>query len=141
MFKTDAVINLSSRTLTDTELNVLARGFNFRPSLPDVPIKDYILATEAYIKTANLDDTNSNFLRNTIVHEIEHMKRKQKHNPPKSNLTPAEWKAIKSLKEDDSIIIIPADKGNKTVVLPKDLYLSKLEDRIKTHTYTACRKS
>jgi len=47
--KTDSVLHLSSRQLSITEINVLARGFNFRPSLPDLPILDYIVATEAYI--------------------------------------------------------------------------------------------
>ena len=54
-YKLDSVVNLSSRQLTETELRVLALGFNFRPSLPDVPIKDYIVATETYIMSAKLD--------------------------------------------------------------------------------------
>jgi len=36
-YKTDSVVNLSSCQLTPLETNVLARGFNFRPSLPDLP--------------------------------------------------------------------------------------------------------
>ena len=35
------------------------------------------------------------------------------------------------MKQDDSIIIIPADKGNKTVILDKATYLDKLWERIK----------
>ena len=58
-YKTDSVLNLSSRVLTKTELRVLALGFNFRPSLPELPIKDYIVATEAYIKSNNLDESSA----------------------------------------------------------------------------------
>ena len=41
---------------------------------------------------------------------------------------------MKNLKEDKSIIIIPADKGNKTVILDRDTYLDKMRDRVLEHT-------
>ena len=108
-------------------------GFNFRPSLPDLPIKDYIVATESYIKRANLDDTAGANIRNAVIKEIERMKHKNLQKPQKSNLSPAQWQAVKSLKENQSIIIIPADKGNKTVILDREAYLDKLNDRVKDH--------
>ena len=111
---------------------MLARGFNFRPSLPDLPILDYIVATESYIKSAGLDEVNAALLRNSIVSHIEQMKSKQKYRPAKSNMS-VEWKALKSLQNDNSIMIIPADKGNKTIVLDRDLYVSKLEERTNKH--------
>jgi hypothetical protein len=131
--KLDAVLNLSSRHLSNEETEVLALGFNFRPSLPDLPIKDYIVATESYIKRANLDDTAGANIRNAVIKEIERMKHKNLQKPQKSNLSPAQWQAVKSLKEDQSIIIIPADKGNKTVILDREAYLDKLNDRVKDH--------
>ena len=127
------VLNLSSRQLSDTEIRVLARGFNFRPSLPDLPILDYIVATEAYIKDANVDEVNAALIRNTVITHIEKMKVKQSYKPTRSNLSPDEWKALKSLRNDHSIMIIPADKGNKTVILDRDLYLEKLENRTVNH--------
>ena len=111
---------------------MLARGFNFRPSLPDLPILDYIVATESYIKSAGLDEVNAALLRNSVVSHIEQMKSKQKYRPAKSNMS-VEWKALKSLQNDNSIMIIPADKGNKTIVLDRDLYVSKLEERTNKH--------
>ena len=132
-YKTDSVLNLSSRQLTPLETNVLARGFNFRPSLPDLPIVDYIVATEAYIRDAGLDEVNAALLRNTVHTHIEKMKVKQKYKPAKSNLSSEEWKALKSLQNDNTIMIIPADKGNKTVILDRDIYLSKLEQRTTNH--------
>jgi len=132
-YKTDSVLNLSSRTLTETEIKVLARGFNFRPSLPDLPILDYIVATESYIKSAGLDEVNAALLRNSVVSHIEQMKSKQKYRPAKSNMSVEEWKALKSLQNDNSIMIIPADKGNKTIVLDRDLYIFKLEERTNKH--------
>ena len=36
------------------------------------------------------------------------------------NITPTERQALKDLKKDDSIVIVPADKGRSTVILNKD---------------------
>ena len=50
----DAVLNLSSVPLSANEINVLARGFKFRPTLEDLSIKEIIVATESMIKTVNI---------------------------------------------------------------------------------------
>jgi hypothetical protein len=114
-------------------MEVLALGFNFRPSLPDIPIKDYIIATESYIKRTNLDETAGAEIRNAVIREIERMQFNNRKKPQKTNLSPAQWHAVRALKDDQSIIIIPADKGNKTVILDKTTYLDKLKDRITDH--------
>ncbi|CAM9853960.1 unnamed protein product, partial [Heterosigma akashiwo] len=46
------------------------------------------------------------------------------------NLSKSHWRAIKSLRADSSIKILPAEKGNKTVVMNAEDYLSKLEKRV-----------
>ena len=67
----DPVLNLSSRQLSNVEINVLARGFNFGPSLPDLPIVDYIVATESYIRDSGLDEVDAALLRTTVLKFIE----------------------------------------------------------------------
>ena len=42
----------------------------------------------------------------------------------KSNILKNEWKAVKSLKENDSIVIKEADKGGTVVVMNKSHYNS-----------------
>ena len=64
------------------------------------------------------------------------MKERQVRRASKTNISPEEWKAIKSLRSDNSIMIIFADKGNKTVILDKDLYFAKLRDRTSAHNLT-----
>jgi hypothetical protein len=49
------------------------------PSLPDIPIIDYITATESYVQTAELDEVNAALLRKAIVDQIEKMKAKQRY--------------------------------------------------------------
>ena len=49
---------------------------------------------------------------------------------PKSNLSKEERQAMKNLKEDESIVIVPADKGKCLVVMDKDEYIKKMEDKL-----------
>jgi hypothetical protein len=102
-----------------------------------LPIKEYLLATENFIVNQKLSTQDVAELRTMIQNELNNIKKTQQYRPPKTNLTPTEWAAIKSLKSDSSIIIIPPDKGNKTVILNKQAYLDKLEDRIKDQTKLA----
>ena len=46
---------------------------------------------------------------------------------PNSNLTPDEQKALKRLKTDENIVILPADKGRVTVVMNKTDYNDKMD--------------
>jgi AraC-like DNA-binding protein len=133
-YKLDAVLNLSSRHLSDIEIRVLSLGPKFRPSLPEFPLEQYILATEQYIQSYRLEPAEATILRSTVANDLTIISRKNTYNSPKCNLTPREWAAIKALKADQSIIIIPADKGNKTIILDKDVYLQKLQDRVSSHT-------
>ena len=49
-----------------------------------------------------------------------------KARPPSTNLSQAEYKAVKLLKEDDSIVIASADVGNVTVVMSSEDYNGKI---------------
>ena len=59
----------------------------------------------------------------------------------KANLTRRQREIIKELKEDDSIIICPADKGKAVVIEDKDVYLMKTHDQIIEGDYTLTTKS
>ncbi|KAM7312611.1 uncharacterized protein ISCGN_009516 [Ixodes scapularis] len=54
----------------------------------------------------------------------------QRHNLPKE-----EVKALRALREDDKIVLLPADKGNSTVVLDRDDYEKKVQDLLDTSAY------
>ena len=151
-YKLDAVLNLSSKDLTEDEARVLARGFKFRPTLAQLPIKDIIISTEALIKTAKITPDVATRMRTKVAKEIDRMQDRERRRPTKQNLTTKEWKAVKNLKMDQERIIIPADKGDKSIVmdyaakedkydaeddataiLENQTYLDKLDDRIQGH--------
>jgi len=48
--------------------------------------------------------------------------------------------ALKNLKQDDSIMILPADKGHARVVLNTDTYHDKMETLIETGPYQPLNK-
>ena len=150
-FIMDAVINRSSRDITENEHRVLARGFKFRPSLKTIPIEEYIIATESILKTAKLTDEEATRLRVTVALELERMQRLEKRRPTKPNMTAKEWAAVKELQKDEKITIVSADKGDnsvvmdyihdgieleegKPVIMDYPTYQSKLADRIRHHT-------
>src|SRR5579859_6508041 len=59
----------------------------------------------------------------------------EKSKPPQSNITRSEAQALKQLKKDDSIKILPEDKGNATVVMDSPEYDQKINDLINTDQY------
>ena len=59
----------------------------------------------------------------------------EKSKPPASNISKGEFQALQNLKKDDSITILPADKGGATVLNTKD-YEDKMDLLLSdTNTY------
>ena len=114
-------------------------------------IKDIIIGTETLIKTAGIKPDVATKLRNMTIKEIGRMQDLEKRRPTKKNLTTKEWKAVKTIAADTSRRVVPADKGDKSIVtdyglealdhkeeeaavLDEGTYLGKLQERIKAHT-------
>ena len=58
-------------------------------------------------------------------------------NPPKPNITNEEAKTIRELKNDNTRIILTADKGVSMVVLDREGYIKKAEELLNQSTYRA----
>ncbi|XP_060529935.1 uncharacterized protein LOC132704141 [Cylas formicarius] len=63
-----------------------------------------------------------------------------KAKPPKTNLTRSEGLALRSLNTDEDIIILPADKGNATVLLKTEEYDRKIEELLDPGSYKPLKK-
>ena len=59
----------------------------------------------------------------------------QQAEPPKHSITKEMQEALKNLKQDDSIMILPGDKGRASVVLNIDRYHDKMKTLIETGPY------
>ena len=65
----------------------------------------------------------------------------EKLKPPKPNNSKMERLAIKSLQHDKNFILLPADKGNVTIVMDKVQYSNKLADLIASGGYCNVKKN
>ena len=59
----------------------------------------------------------------------------------RSNLSRDLHKAVKSLREDKNIVILPADKENATVVLDQSDYEAKMEDLLQDVAYKKVKRT
>ena len=59
---------------------------------------------------------------------------------PKPNCTRNQIAALKSLQQNDKIIILPADKGRATVILNKEDYIRKCNEHLENGPYIKIKK-
>ena len=126
------VINLSPRPLSDAEESLSKKGMNFAVTPTNIPATEIITKVESAVRS--LDAEPADTVRravNTILQQVE---------PPKPNITKEERDALKSLKEDNTIMILPADKGRASVVLDTDTYHAKMSALIETGPYQPLNK-
>ena len=122
------VVNLSTKDLTTPQKSVLSKGLNFAPAPRKIPIPQVVAAVEDGLRHVS-DDKVANIRQRAIG-----LLKKAK--PPPSNVTPEESRAIKELKVDPDILILPADKGRSSVVLDKSQYENKMSALLSdTSTY------
>ena len=122
-------MNLSDRPLSDSERSVLMKGLNFSVTPSKIPVDEIVAATELACNQLK-DKSQAESLRNEVVKIVS------KSKPPRSNISRAEREAIKALAKDDSIVILPADKGRTTVILNKQDYHNKVKALLDdTNTY------
>ncbi|VDM06499.1 unnamed protein product, partial [Schistocephalus solidus] len=114
----NVVHNLSSKQLTAEQVKVLSHDACFNTM--DAQPLDFIAAAESVIREAPITEESRNLLRQRISSRlISHKKRK--------TLSKAETEALRTLKADKNIVILPADKGRSTVILNKEDYVNKVE--------------
>ena len=123
-FNKNWVKNISSRVITDQETLVLGKGLKFNTKNSKNDIISLIANVDDGIdKIRNLSDEDKYSLKQRVTSSIASI-----HNKP--NLNGEERKAMKSLQQDDSISIVPADKGNTTVIIDRSDYKNKIETHL-----------
>ena len=114
------VLNLSKHKLTNAERSVLEKGMNFAPTYKSIPRTEIIAGVEAALRSSkNTSEEKAERTRGAIAAVIRSSKQ------PKQNITQEEREALKTLRQNNEIIILPADKGNSTVVLSTEDYERK----------------
>ena len=132
------IFNYSSRTLSDTEKNLLARGLNF--SLPQRKLRfcDFLTPFEKFFKLIKKETiaTNSGYDEELIKTRIKDIALTgyKTYIPPQSIFSDDELKTIKSLQNDKDIYLIKPDKGNGIVIINRSDYKSRMFDILKDKT-------
>ena len=108
--KRKVVYNNSSKKLSEEQMELLALGLSFGIAPKKFPLIEYVTATEFLCqKLEECGDAESIEKARAIRNEVfTHLKRGYKMTL-KSNLMQAQRKILQELKEDESIIICPAD--------------------------------
>lgn len=121
------VVNLSSLELDPVVINVLSKGLGFALTPKNLPIEKMICNIEDGISNLTVED------KEALRQEISLIMRKAK--TPKRNLSKEEQKAFNSLRSNDKVVVLKADKGGAVVILDKEDYVCKMTDHLNCGSY------
>ncbi|XP_046854189.1 uncharacterized protein LOC124447327 [Xenia sp. Carnegie-2017] len=120
------VKNISSKPLTVQQTKILSKGLNY--NIKDADKLDFVADLESSLKLTNLNDEIKEDIRHKVTTNLC-LKRPV-------TLNNEEQKAIRNLRNDEDIVILPADKGRKTVIMDKSDYINKATTLLQdTNTY------
>ena len=130
------VINLSRTPLTVDQLTLLQKGPNFAITPKYPPIDAYIMATElasSKLPSQEVDEFRSD------VNRLLKEQQQQHHN--NCNLNPAQCRALTQLKQDNTRVVLTADKGVAMVIMDQQDYNTKAKALLQdTNTYKVLPK-
>ncbi|XP_072141935.1 uncharacterized protein, partial [Dermacentor andersoni] len=115
----NSVYNLSSYQPDGYEMAVLSLGLNFNTG-PATDTKKVICAAERAVNL--VDQSRRDEARTRVVNVLS----KLHAQPTVDTLCKQERDAVKRLQENRDIVVLPADKGNATVLLDKSKYIEKM---------------
>ena len=122
------VVNLSDTILTTEAKSVLAKGGNFAVTPTSIPTEEIITRVEAAIY--KLPKKEADEIR------VETCRLLKRAKPPKCNISKGEQRALIELRKNKQLIILPADKGNATVVMNSADYETKIKDLLSADNYS-----
>ena len=113
------VRNILSTPLTKAQERILLRGPNFAIVPKSPPVGEYIASIEnacSQLRQGEAEELRGEI--KTILKKIQ---------PPKSNITREERRALAELRKDKSKITLTADKGVSLVVMDREEYIRKAQ--------------
>ena len=119
------VRNISSRPLDETETQILSYGLKHSVTPKRIPTETLVSSVEAVLsRQGDLSEPVKDNIRSRIASTL------QSASLPENNLTNDERQALKRLKTDEDIVILPADKGRVTVVMDRTDYHDKMNELV-----------
>ena len=105
---------------------LLAHGPNFAEVPKCLPIVEYIATVEQGCQQLKQGEAEE------LWAEVKAVLKKAQ---PQSNISKEEQKAMKELRNDNTRVILTADKGVSIVVMDRDEYIKKAEEILNQSTY------
>ena len=147
-YKQPKIFNLSCKTLSKQQLNILLKGLKFTPTPQQniVELKGDLQIFADKLRTVEYFDKNdengselegkslikgkskfkppksSNKILENEINNLTNMNFETFTKENKSNLTKKEWFALKSLMNDPELVIKKADKGGSVVIMSANHY-------------------
>ncbi|BHF81385.1 hypothetical protein SprV_0702451500 [Sparganum proliferum] len=113
------VHNLSSKELTKDQMQVLRHEASFNTT--DAKPVNMIAAVESILSQTEATEETKSLIR----HQVSSLLMAHR---PREVLSKVERDALRELKADKDLVIVPADKGRSTVVLDRTDYLQKAKE-------------
>ncbi|XP_050038905.1 uncharacterized protein [Dermacentor andersoni] len=113
------VYNLSSHSVDPAEASVLELGLNFNVA-PAPDVRKVVCAVECVVN--QVDPSRRDEARTRAIGVLSGLHRRKFVSP----LSAEERKAVKRLQANTAIVILPADKGNATVLIDTAVYKNKM---------------
>jgi hypothetical protein len=129
---TRTVINLSNQTLPDGLSSLLEKGLNYAITPSTNPIEDTLAGIEKAIRDLPVEQAEE--ARQETVRIIKNASK------PAHNLNKAEKEALRTIKGNSELTILPADKGNATVILNTQDYKQKINTLLEDAAYRKLNK-
>ena len=124
------VINLSNRQLSEHETSALQNGLNYATTPKTVPTSRIVANVESGIY--NLTGSAKATIRASVVNILKNSKPEATQ-----NITRQQRAAVRSLQQDPSITVVPADKGKAVVIMDMAEYREKVHTLLSDeNTYT-----
>ncbi|OXA42279.1 putative nicotine oxidoreductase [Folsomia candida] len=130
----DSIINLLDKKLTPDELKVLQLGLNYA-----VPLRKHEnqlietgISIECCLQDFEINEGTKNIIRRGVSNILC-----SKQNKPDTATKSYKWitPILNSLKNDQNVVICPADKGNATVIMNRSDYNEKIEEMLSDPAY------
>ena len=132
VIKTNWVINLSSRSLSDADIALLKKGLNFAVTPENIPATESIAKVESAVRQLDAEQAD------TIKTAVNSILQQAESSEP--NITKEMRDTLKRLKEDDSSMVLPAEKGHVSVVMDTSTYHARISSLIENGPYQLISK-
>jgi hypothetical protein len=128
------VLNLLKDELPCNQLSLLELGPKFVPTPKSVPHMDIITNVENAVQQLERKQDSTNYHSEQIRDKVSNALSKFINFKPKCNLSSEQRHALKEIKSDKNIKVIPFDKGSGFAVMNKDDMLTKMKEQIPSTT-------